>query len=287
MSIKTILVPIRGDGKGEGVLDHACALASRFGSHIEAIHARARPEEYLPFGTLISAGMKETILQSARANAEEEEKHFQTLFKNYCTSNNLLILDTPPSPGNRVTASWREETGKQATVIAIRGRLADVIAVPRPDHETRLGVNTLEAALTETGKLVLMTPPGPAKKVGSHVAIAWNGSSESSRAVTLAMPILSVAKKVTILVADTGGGVTLSAEDLADHLRWHNIEPEVISFTTSSSDIGGPVLKQVEEAGADLLVMGAYGQNRHREWVLGGVTQYVIEHSTVPVLLSH
>ena len=93
MAIKTILVPIRGDGKGEGVLDHACALASRFGSHIEAIHARARPEEYLPFGTLISAGMKETILQSAQANAEEEGEHFRTLFKNYCTSNNLLILD--------------------------------------------------------------------------------------------------------------------------------------------------------------------------------------------------
>ena len=287
MAIKTILVPIRGDGKGEGVLDHVCALASRSGAHIEAVHASARPEEYLPYGTLISARMKETILQSARANADEEGARFRSLFNSYCTTNKLTILEAPPSPGNQVTASWREETGKQASIVALRGRLADVIAVPRPDHESRLGINTLEAALIETGKLVLMTPDAPATKVGSHVTIAWNGSSQSSRAVMLAMPILNAADKVTILVADTGDAIELSATDLADHLRWHNIEPDISTFKASVSDLGKPLLKHALDLGSDLLVMGAFGQNRGRELILGGVTQYVIEHATLPVLFSH
>ncbi len=287
MAIKTILVPIRGDGKGEGVLDHACALAARFGSHIQAIHARAQPEEYLPFGTLISAGMKETILQSAIANGEEEGKRFRELFNNYCTKNDLSILDNPPAPGNRVTASWREVVGKQATVIALRGRLTDLICVPKPDKETRLGVNTLESALLETGKLVLMAPALPAPHVGQHLAIAWSGSAESARAVSLAMPLLNTAKKVTVLEADTGEPVALAAAELVDHLRWHNIEPEVIGFKTSGNDVGGPLLDHASQAGADTLLMGAFGHNRHREFVLGGVTQHVIANARLPIIFAH
>lgn len=287
MAIKTILVPIRGDGKGEAVLDCAYALASRFGAHIEAVHARAKPEEYLPYGTLISAGMKETILESAKTNANEEEARFRKLFNDYCTTKNLLVLEKPPSPGNQVTASWREVTGKQATVVALRGRLADMIAVPKPDQKSRLGVNTLQSALLETGKLVLMAPSVPSASVGAHIAIAWNGSTESARAVTLAIPLLNAAKKVTILSADTGDAAPLSADDLADHLRWHNIEPDVHMFKTDGHDIGGPLLAETKAVGADLLVMGAFGHNRHREMVFGGVTQYVIEHAEMPILLTH
>jgi nucleotide-binding universal stress UspA family protein len=287
MAIKTILVPIRGDGKGEGVLDHALALAERFGAHIEAVHARARPEEYLPYGTLISSGMKETILQSARANAQEEETRFRRLFSDYCTAKGLTILDKPPAPGNRVTTSWREVTGKQATVIALRGRLTDLIAVPKPEKETQLGRNTLEAALMETGKLVLMTTAGPVTSVGAHIAVAWNGSAQSARAVSLAMSMLNGADKVTILVADTGESIPLGADELVDHLRWHNIEPDVQSFTATGHDIGGPLLERAGAVGADVLLMGAFGHNRHREFILGGVTQYVISEAKMPVIFAH
>lgn len=287
MAIKSILVPIRGDGLGEGVLDHACAIGSRFGSHIEAIHARARPEDYLPFGTLISGKMKESILASATANAEDEGAHFLQLFNDYCTKNKLTILKKPPAPSNKMTASWREETGKQATVIARRGRLADLIVVPKPDGESRLGVNTLESALLESGKLVLMAPPLAVSGIGNHLAIAWSGSAESARAVSLAMPLLASAKKISILSAETGEPMDLGADDLVDHLRWHNIEPDAKIFKTSGNDIGGPLLQQAAAIGADCLLMGAFGHNRNREFILGGVTQYVISHAQLPVFFAH
>ncbi|NQV99987.1 MAG: universal stress protein [Rhodospirillales bacterium] len=287
MAIKTILVPVRGDGKGEGVLDHALALAERFGAHIEAVHARAKPEDYLPYGTLISRAMKDSILESARANAEGEEARFRLLFNEYCAAKGLTVLQKPPSPGNRVTASWREETGKQAAVIALRGRLTDLIAVPKPDGETRLGSNTLESALTETGKLVLMAPPLPVSALGAHLAVAWNGSAESARAVSAAMDVLNGADKVTILVADTGSSIPLSADDLVDFLRWHNIEPAVQTFETADNNIGGPLLEQAKAVGADTLLMGAFGHNRQREFILGGVTQHVIAKATLPVIFAH
>lgn len=287
MSIKTLLVPIRGDGKGEGVLDHAYAVASRFGAHIEAIHAQPRPEEYLPFGTLISGGMKETILQSAKANQQEEETRFRELFKDYCSKKALMIHETPPSPGNSVTASWREVHGKQAYVIGLRGRLSDLIVVPQPDQDTLLGKNTLEAALVETGRLVLMTPPKPAERVGAHIAVAWNGSAQSARAVSLAMDLLSDAVKVTILIAETGDTLPLGADDIVEFLRWHSVEPDVVSFKSSRNDIGGPLLSTASDVGADTLLMGAFGHNRNREFILGGVTQHVIAEASMPVLFAH
>ncbi len=287
MEIKSILVPIRGDGRGELVLDYARLIASRSGAHIQAVHAQARPEDYLPFGTLISGKMRETILQSAITTAKDEEDHYRVLFTDYCTRNKLTILDKPPSPGNRMTASWREETGKQAAVIARRGRLTDLIVVPKPENESRLGANTLESALMETGKLVLMAPPAPATQISDHIAVAWSGSAEAARAVALAMPLLCTAKKVTLLTAETGEPQALGADDLVDHLRWHNIEPDVQGFNTSNHDVGGPLLARCQEIGADCLLMGAFGHNRNRELILGGVTQYVIENTELPILFAH
>src|SRR3546814_15009312 len=84
--------------------------------------------------------------------------------------------------------------GRQATVVGRRGRLADVIAVARPDRDQNLGLNTLQAALLESGKLVLMCPAQPVASVGARVAIAWNGSREAAKAVTAALPILCKAE---------------------------------------------------------------------------------------------
>ena len=57
MSIRTILAPVRGDGKGESVLDHARVVANRFDAHIDVIHARARDQDLMPYGVLMTASM--------------------------------------------------------------------------------------------------------------------------------------------------------------------------------------------------------------------------------------
>ena len=73
MSIRTILVPIRGDGRGEGVLDHALAVAQRFNAHIDAVHCRPRPEDMLPFGVYAPTSFRQQITTSASALAVDEE----------------------------------------------------------------------------------------------------------------------------------------------------------------------------------------------------------------------
>jgi nucleotide-binding universal stress UspA family protein len=67
--VTTILVPIRGDGKGEGMLDHALAVARRFNAHITVVHCRPRPEDMLPFGVYAPASFRQEITASAAALA--------------------------------------------------------------------------------------------------------------------------------------------------------------------------------------------------------------------------
>jgi nucleotide-binding universal stress UspA family protein len=290
MTIRRILVPIRGDGKGEGVLTHAVSLARRFKAHVDVLHCRPRPEDMLPFGVSVPAMLRKDILASAGTVADQEERKVRDLFDAYCERNDLTLVDGPSGPADRLSLSWREELGKQAAVIAVHGRLADLIAVAQPDRERNLGLNTLEAALLETGKPVLLCPPRPvaaAETVGRHVAVAWNGSCEAARAVTIGLPVLAAAESVTIVALADGAQKPLGPEALKDYLASHGIAAGIETEKSKATAVGGALLKIARASGADLLLMGAYGQRRRRELVMGGVTQHIVEHADLPVLLTH
>ncbi len=285
MTIRTILVPVRGDDRGEGLLGHALALGRRSNAHIEVVHCRARPEDMLPFGVFLPASMREQIKTAAGSMADVEEDKLRPLFDAYAKTHGVEVVESPPWPQDRASMSWRERTGKQPNIIAVYGRLADVIAVPRPDRSQNFGVNTLEAALFSTGRPVLMCPPGAAGTVGEHAAIAWNGSAEAARAVALAMPALIGAGKVTILSIGSEAAADMGPDMLAAHLASHGIEAGVIE--RDGGKVAQTVLSECGNCGADLLVMGAYGQSRQLEMVMGGVTQHVVDNARLPILMSH
>lgn len=288
MALRTILVPVRGDGKGEGVLDHALALARRFNAHLQVIHCRPRPEDMLPYGVYAPTSFRQQITSSATALANDEEKRVKALFEDYCRRHDLAVVDDGlAAPKDRPSASWSEATGKQAAVVAVRGRLADLIAVAQPDRELNLGRNTLEAALLETGRLVLLCPPGAVASVGRHVAIGWDGGAEAARAVAAAMPILGASEQITILSANTGGRMELGPEDLRGYLARHDGKADVGTFSSRATEVAQGLLAAARKAGADVLLIGAYGHSRRRELVMGGVTEHIIDHSDLPVLMIH
>lgn len=287
MTIRTILAPIRGDGKGEAVLDHAVALARRFGARVLVIYARRRPEDMLPFGFAVPGAVKQIILDSADTSATHENERMRSMFEDYCGEKGIPIVDDGPAPKGSLCASWRVETGRQATVVAKRGLLSDLIVVPRPDADGT-GVNTLEAALLDSGKLVLIAPPKPATMIGTSVAIAWKPSREMARALTAAMPILAAADTVTVLCAPPRSGDTrLTAEELADYLGSHDIDAEIRVIRARPTQVGQGLLAEAEAVGADVMLMGGYGQRFRRKLVMGGVTRYVITHGDMPVLIMH
>ena len=286
MTLRSILVPLRGDGKGEVVLDHALSLAKRHLAHLEVLHCRPKPADMIPYGIPIPASLRKTITSSASALADEEEGKIRKLFDDYCAKRGIPAVDKFPWPSDQVSATWREAVGKQANVIGVHGRLADLIVVARPDRDQNLGLNTLQAALLESGKLVLMCPPQPVEGLGARVAIAWNGSGEAARAMTAALPILKKADAV-ILLATTDRELPVSAEEAKIYLETHGVSCSVQGFTRGSSAVPKLLLDTAKKAGADCLLMGAYGQSRQRELIMGGVTQYVVDHADLPILLMH
>ena len=286
MAIRRILVPIRNDGKGENVLDHALALAGRIG-HIEAVHCRPAPDDLIPFGVSVPAILRDQISRSGEDLATAEEAQITRQFEDYVRARKLTVVDIgKPHPRDKLSATWRIERGKQASIVSARGRLADVVAVARPDRDRAVGRNTLEAALVNTGSLVMMCPlQSPPKKIGSHIAIAWNGSREAARAVSLAMPILVAATKVTVMTM-AGEKLQLTGGHLLSFLADHDIKA-THSEIKIGSNAGKVLLEGAKSLGADCLLMGAYGSSRGREMVFGGATQYVVDHAEMPVLMAH
>ena len=286
MTIRTVLVPVRGDGKGENVLDHALAVARPFSAHIDVVHCRPRPEDMLPFGMYVPAALKKQITSSASTLANDEEGRVRALFETYRERHGIETAGHP-WPTDRLSISWREETGKMPDVVGRLGRLADLVAVARPDRRANLGFNTLQSALFEAGRLVLVCPPGQPRSVGERVAIGWNGTTEGARAVAASLPLLSLAEKVTILTGDVGEAPVLDAGALRDYLLVHGVEPDIRSFASKESAVGQSLLRLCAEIDADALLIGAYSHSLRRELVLGGVTQHIIETADLPVLMAH
>jgi nucleotide-binding universal stress UspA family protein len=127
--------------------------------------------------------------------------------------------------------------------------------------------------------------------MGRNVLVAWNGSREATRAVNDALPILERAEKVTVLAVNPrkGGGDhgDIPSADIALHLARHGVKAEASQTVSNELEVGDTILSRLADFGSDLVVMGAYGHSRMRELLMGGVTRELLQHMTVPVLLSH
>ena len=285
--LRKILVPIRADGKGATVLGHAAAMARRFGAHISATHCRPRVEDLEPYGVQVPVYLRrqfgEQALELARAEEEKLRAEFSILAERY----GLRIVDRPDG-GDGPTVAWLEESGRQVDVIKRRGRLAELIVVAKPDRDRNLGANTLKSALFHTGRPVMMCPPtdAPPATLGEHVSIAWNGSMEATRAVALARDVIDRAARVTILTAGREEIHGATAEDLIEFLAIRGVTAQLDRFTPKGRT-GRALLERSAEAGADLLIMGAYSDSHEREAIFGGNTQVVVDEAHSPVIMVH
>lgn len=285
MTIKTILVPIRGDGDGNGALDHAFLVARRFDSHIEVVHARPSADRMMPSERLaLTDSMYSTILAAAERSAVEDERRVRTLFDTYCAKRGIAVVAHPPAPEGVVSAAWREENGFEAQVAVRRSLLADLVVIERAGTD-EIGLATLEEVLLDSRRPLLVSPPQARRTLGNTIAIGWNGSPEAAAAVVAARPFLERAKKVVVLTAPNGANPKLSADELVENLAWHGVKASTHSFRGRS--VGKALLAAARDAGADLLVIGDYSHSRGRELFFGGVTLHVLQSADIPVLMQH
>ncbi len=284
--IRKILVPVRGDGKGDNVLAHAAAVAHRHIAHIVVVHCRPRAEDLMPYGIYVPDFLRKQIVDQSYKVADQEEAGLRAELE--ALAKTLKLDQSGDNIGKVATLSFVEEAGRQVDVIKRYGRLADMIAVAKPDRDRNLGKNTLKAALFHSGRPVLMCPHAdtPPTTLSAKVAIAWNGSAEAARALSQCKSVLRGADKTWILTNGSDAGPGTSADDLVAYLGLHGINAAVQKFD-AKRNIGSELLRVSTELGADMMIMGAYGDSHERETVFGGNTQTVVDTAQVPVLLNH
>lgn len=284
-ALHTIMLPVRGDDKGDNVLAHAAVLARRFGARVRVVHCHPKPDDLMPFGVVIPKILRDQIEQVAGRNAEVTRHQMIDEFRTLAREFGLADQDHEPG---KASARFVEYEGKQVDAVRTFGRLADLICVPQPDKKLNLGANTLKSALFSSGRPVMMCPHQENVSDGfaDHVAIGWNGSVEATRAVALAMPMIETASSVTIL-SSKATGHTATAEELQRYLELKNVAAGIRMFKAKGSVVGATLLEETRAAGAGVLIMGAYHESYERESLFGGNSQVVVENATIPVVLVH
>jgi nucleotide-binding universal stress UspA family protein len=279
MSLKNILVHVDESPQCKQRLDVACGLARQHGAHLSAIYVLPLP--FVPAG--MAAGY---VPESFIAEQEEFERDRAAKARE--------LFDRHMA-GAGIAAEWRAQQGSYAGIVGMNARYADLAIVSQRDPSSRAGHEPVELpadVALSAGRPVLVVPfIGAGRTLGTHILVGWNASREATRAVNDALPLLQRARRVTILAIDPERGLDAHGEvpggDIALHLARHGVKAEAAQTTTGDIDVGDVLLSRAADLGVDLVVMGAYGHSRMREFIMGGVTRHLLQHMTVPVLMSH
>lgn len=284
-TIKTILVPVGDATSAAASLETALRLAGPSAAHVTALHVRPDPTAAVPLvGEGMSGSMVEEMLAAAEKQAASIATATRAVFDQVCAKLGVTAQATPPAA--TVTAHWLDVVGREEELVARKGRVHDLVVMshPGPQTDDSSGL-TLNAALLESGKPLVLAPATAPTVIGKRVAIAWNGSAEAARAVAAALPLMTGAELVTVLTANENDSVA-GAEELIGFLAWHGVRANHAEVP-AGGNAGAALLEAGRLTGMDLLVMGAYTHSRLRQLILGGVTRHVMSHAHVPVLMSH
>lgn len=146
-----------------------------------------------------------------------------------------------------------------------------------------------EGLVFGSGRPILVLPAAsPLAPVHDHIAIAWDGGRAAARAVQDAMPLLTRARSVTLLTAFDDKAIgEATVAGLAAYLSRHGVETRHHDVSSAGIRIGAALQTGAKEQGAGLLVMGAFGHTRIRDFVLGGATRSMLDDVKLPIFLSH
>ena len=286
--IKTILVPATGSQTDDGTLASALIVARAFDAHLDVLHARVDAAAMVASMATDGSGAAMTggLVERVDEEAARRESAANQLFQRFCERERLAIADTPIEEQGP-TAQWHREIGDEAYWVREYGRATDLIVIGRPSDDQGVSIDTTETALVGTGRPVLIVPATPLVSLPETIVIAWKSAPEAARAVTAAMPLLAKTKRIRVVTVSEEQG--LSDEEgarLRTSLSWHGLNASTRHLRPDRLGAAETLLAFAAEEQA-LVVMGAYGHSRLRQWIFGGFTAHVLRGAAVPVLMMH
>ncbi len=279
MAFKDILLALTSypDPTPVSVVEDAVAIAATFGAHLSAISCEVHvevPGHFLAGSIANLPGIVAGEAEKSRKNAEDLLAAFDAAADKAGVPHQIFLENSP--------------TYKVPDVLVDYARLRDLTILPVPESYDQWYA---EAVIFGSGRPTLILPSAPRARPlePGTVAVAWDFSRAAARAVSDALPLLVKAKHVRVVtvINEKHFDSRHSAEELAKNLARHGIDVVLDKVDAGGKPIGKVLEAYVLSHGVDLLVMGAYGHSRWREFVLGGATKSLMSRPPLPILFSH
>jgi len=263
-----------------GAIDQAVDFASLFEGRLTALALEVliRPPTNPLANTLINLAGLAAGEQARSAHAcKELTLHFQER----ANARNALAGVVITQADMRSVGDW----------VAHHAKTRDACIVPVM-NELDGQRSVAEAVIFASGRPVIVFRPGhadlPCQGINT-VVLAWDNSRTAARAMADALPLLKRAAKVTVLTVtnEKASATPGIGRDVIRHLTLHGVNADIDEIDGGGKSIGATLDVYLERTSCDLLVMGAYGKSRVREFVLGGATAHVLARMKVPLFLAH
>lgn len=181
--------------------------------------------------------------------------------------------------------------GTLPVVVADHAIYTDFVLVPNVDaldkdvRDRLISGGLIEGASTLINLPEAYAGDGP---LGT-VMIAWHPSTQAARAVRASLPLIAGAADVRIAMVDPKPDHygPNPGDDIAAWLARSGLTITVERLDGHHDSVSDSLLEHATDIGADMMVMGAFGRSRFREWLLGGTTREIVENVRVPVLMAH
>jgi nucleotide-binding universal stress UspA family protein len=275
MTWRTLALDLSPSGSSGGVRQAAALLAERFETAVLAL-AALRPAKAVA-GDGYSAG---ELMALERDTFTEQLNQAQTAF---------WAQVAPASPHRE----WRGVVGfdPPASWIAREARGADLIIAAPPAGGILKGANHVNLAdlVMAAGRPVLIAPSGGRPLALRTAVVAWKDTRETRRAMSDAVPLLRACARVIAVTIAPRANLETARGELAEVGCWlarYGVTSE-LRVERSHGDDASRLGMIVTDLDADVLVAGAYGRARMREWILGGVTCDFLLNPDRCVLVSH
>lgn len=277
MTWSSLIVYVDDEPDNTQRIEQACDLAKAHGAHLIGVSACA-PET--PVADAYGAGiLMGEVLTAQHERAESALKGAEQRFRDLATRAG-------------VSCEWRADVGDPTGLLVKHARAADVLIVGRDAANASGWRAPIPSDLAmRAGRSILIAPPNPARPVaGAPVLLAWTDSRESRLAAVAAIPLLREAESVRVLELcdpEDVDGARLRTADVAAWLRRHSVKAEADARAHDDRSAGRRLLDCAAEMEAGVIVSGAWGHARMRQWIFGGVTQTLMTESPVALLLAH
>lgn len=275
MTYGTLMVHLELGRSNAGLLQIAGDLAERFHAGVSGI-AACQPMQLVYGDSFISGD----IYEQDRQELDKEMKAAEAEFRR------ALQM-------RAVTLEWRSTVmfTLLSDYLAREARSADLVitGIASGDlFDSSRSVNTGDLVM-RAGRPVLVVPAAAGKVKLDRVVVGWKNTREARRAVSDALPLLKGASHVAVVeiaVEEELAAARTQIEDVAGWLNRHGIKAECLT-SPSTGDDATALYAMAQDQGADVIVAGAYGHSRLREWALGGVTRDLLLRANWCSLLSH